>query len=249
MSDGCNWRDRVNGVPMLTRRDRDVSARTCSVICETHRPCDIPRNGQDRTSLVRRPTSNGKDGGETTRSGRQPRGSTSERMDQSSRWTAEEEFYALGESDWQDFFQEWRQYGVGTESCLEIGCGPGRITRHLARSFHSVRAVDVSVDMIEYACRRAKAQNTSYLVVQGVTLPLRDRSVKAISQLTSYSTWTALGWPGVLSGIFRVLDEGGTILYPILPLCTSFQPNIVQLGGCLMPRGSCGGISVASAPC
>src|SRR5258708_2555315 len=65
-------------------------------------------------------------------------------------WT-DEEFYALGESDWQDFLRHWRQYGIDTRSCLEIGCGAGRITRQLAKSFDRVYGVDVSEDMIRRA--------------------------------------------------------------------------------------------------
>jgi ubiquinone/menaquinone biosynthesis C-methylase UbiE len=132
-------------------------------------------------------------------------------------WT-DEEFYALGESDWRDFFQQWRQYGVSTESCLEIGCGPGRITRQLARCFASVCAVDVSEDMISYARKHAQALNTSFLVVEGVALPRPDRSVKSI-----FSTHVLQHLDSVEAGLayfqefYRVLDHGGTI-FVHLPL-------------------------------
>ena len=67
-----------------------------------------------------------------------------------SAWT-DEAFYATGESEWQDFFQRWRQYGVNAESCLEVVCGAGRLTRQLSRSFKKVYAIDVSPEMIAYA--------------------------------------------------------------------------------------------------
>src|SRR4051794_31242061 len=66
-------------------------------------------------------------------------------------WT-EEEFYAHGAEDWARFRRQWQQYWPrlgGT--CLEIGCGAGRITSVLASSFDRVIAVDVAADMIERA--------------------------------------------------------------------------------------------------
>jgi len=137
--------------------------------------------------------------------------------DGASPWT-EEEFYALGESDWHDFFQQWRQYGVSTESCLEIGCGPGRITRHLARCFDSVCAVDISEDMIAYARKKAEAANATFLVVQDMEIPKPDRSVKAI-----FSTHVLQHLDSVEAGLayfqefYRTLDNGGT-LFVHLPL-------------------------------
>jgi 2-polyprenyl-3-methyl-5-hydroxy-6-metoxy-1,4-benzoquinol methylase len=58
-------------------------------------------------------------------------------------WT-DKDFYQLGESDWKDFSRHWEMYGLSRESCLEIGCGAGRITMQLASYFKSVHAIDVS---------------------------------------------------------------------------------------------------------
>jgi len=137
--------------------------------------------------------------------------------DGASPWT-EEEFYALGESDWHDFFAQWRQYGLSTESCLEIGCGPGRITRSLARCFDRVCAVDVSADMIAYARKGVAAPNTTFMMMDGVALPLPDCSVKAI-----FSTHVLQHLDSVEAGLayfqefYRVLEENGTI-FVHLPL-------------------------------
>lgn len=49
-------------------------------------------------------------------------------------WT-EEQFYKLGASDWELFRSEWEQYGVRYGTCVEIGCGAGRLTTHIARFF------------------------------------------------------------------------------------------------------------------
>jgi len=70
-------------------------------------------------------------------------------------WT-DNEFYSLGASDWADFYDHWKRYGFQGGHCLEIGCGAGRITRHLANSFQMVTALDVSENMMQYAFRKVR---------------------------------------------------------------------------------------------
>ncbi len=128
-------------------------------------------------------------------------------------WT-NEEFWALGRSDWQDFRRQWEQYGLNTQSCLEIGCGAGRLTRHLARAFDLVHAVDVSDEMIRCA-ETAVAENTNvkFFLIDGLHLPQADSSVKAI-----FSTHVLQHLDSVEVGLlyfrefFRVLEVGGTIM-------------------------------------
>jgi ubiquinone/menaquinone biosynthesis C-methylase UbiE len=132
--------------------------------------------------------------------------------DGASPW-AEDEFYALGESDWQDFLGHWRQYGINTHSCLEIGCGAGRITRQLARSFDYVYAVDVSEQMISRARRAVESTNVEFSVIDGLHLPQSDCSVNVI-----FSTHVLQHLDSVDVGLsyfrefFRVLDVNGTIM-------------------------------------
>jgi hypothetical protein len=49
-------------------------------------------------------------------------------------WT-DDEFYELGRRDWEIFKKEWKTYGLEEDTCLEIGCGAGRMTMPLTRSF------------------------------------------------------------------------------------------------------------------
>lgn len=127
-------------------------------------------------------------------------------------WT-DEEFYALGESDWRDFWRHWQQYGVGTQSCLEIGCGAGRITRQLARSFDRVYAVDVSEQMIDRAQKAIDGTNVEFQTIDGLHLPQKDGSVGAI-----FSTHVLqhLDSPDIglsyFREFFRVLAADGTIM-------------------------------------
>src|SRR6266550_1829783 len=65
-------------------------------------------------------------------------------------WTAEE-FLAMGASDFADVRRHWDHYGRHTGRCVEIGCGSGRMTNQLARTFKSVLALDVSGHQIARA--------------------------------------------------------------------------------------------------
>jgi ubiquinone/menaquinone biosynthesis C-methylase UbiE len=127
-------------------------------------------------------------------------------------WT-EEEFYALGQSDWQDFSHQWHHYGFDKKSCLEIGCGAGRLTRQLAQTFDRVHAVDVSEDMIIRAKQNIRSTNVEFSVIDGIHLPLPDNSVKAV-----FSTHVIQHLDSVPIGLsyfrefYRVLEPGGTIM-------------------------------------
>jgi ubiquinone/menaquinone biosynthesis C-methylase UbiE len=95
------------------------------------------------------------------------------------RWT-EEEFYASGSSDWQDFRHQWRQYDPEIGGvCLEIGCGAGRITRALALDFVRVVGVDVSDEMLRRA-REATPDNVALTRIDGTELPFEDSTFDAV---------------------------------------------------------------------
>jgi ubiquinone/menaquinone biosynthesis C-methylase UbiE len=148
--------------------------------------------------------------------------------DGASPWTAEE-FYALGEADWQDFFGHWRGYGVNTQSCLEIGCGAGRITRQLAGSFDHVYAVDVSEQMISCARKGVDSGNVEFSVIDGLHLPHGNCFVKAIfsTHVLQHLDSVELGF-SYFREFYRVLDVGGTIMIH-LPLY-QFPRNTGALG-------------------
>lgn len=131
--------------------------------------------------------------------------------DGASPWT-DDEFYSMGKSDWIDFLRHWEHYGVDRRSCLEIGCGAGRMTKQLADYFDRVNAVDVSEGMIERA-RIAVGPSVKFFVIDGLSLPQADRSVLAV-----FSTHVLQHLDSVEIGfryfreLFRVLDVGGTIM-------------------------------------
>ncbi|MGH9904954.1 MAG: class I SAM-dependent methyltransferase, partial [Pyrinomonadaceae bacterium] len=90
-------------------------------------------------------------------------------------WT-DEEFYSRGEPDWRDCLHHWEHYGVKRDSCLEVGCGAGRLTRCLQTYFQQVDAVDVSEEMIAYARKHCDSSIVSFHLTDGYRLPLQDNS-------------------------------------------------------------------------
>lgn len=132
--------------------------------------------------------------------------------DGSTPWN-DEEFYALGASDWEDFRRHWERYGLDRTAVVEIGCGAGRITRQLAKDFSSVLAIDVSDAMIEYARARVDGPHVRYELVDAVQIPASDESLTAafsthvFQHLESRSDAEAY-----FREIARVLAPGGTAM-------------------------------------
>ncbi len=127
-------------------------------------------------------------------------------------WT-DSEFYSLGKSDWEDALARWKQYGVNRASCLEIGCGTGRVTMHMARFFERVHAIDISEGMLAYARTHVDAPSVTFHLTNGATLPVPDQSVSAIfsSHVFQHFEPTSVA-ADYFAEIARVLTPGGTFM-------------------------------------
>jgi ubiquinone/menaquinone biosynthesis C-methylase UbiE len=131
-------------------------------------------------------------------------------------WSAED-FYATGESDWQDFRAHWEPFPGGT--CVEIGCGPGRMTRALAHDFERVVGLDVSPDLVERA-RAAVPDNVDLELVQGTEIPLPGASADAVFSVHVFMHLErAADVEAYLREARRVLRPGGSAMVhiPIAP--------------------------------
>jgi ubiquinone/menaquinone biosynthesis C-methylase UbiE len=125
----------------------------------------------------------------------------------------DQEFYQLGESDWKDFSRHWEMYGVNRESCLEIGCGVGRITNQLASYFNQVHAIDVSEKMIEYAKKHISSSSVSFRLSKGVDIPLADQSVFSVFSTHVFQHFDSLSvadW--YFAEISRTMKTDGTLM-------------------------------------
>jgi SAM-dependent methyltransferase len=113
-----------------------------------------------------------------------------------------------------------------TERVLEIGCGPGRLTGHLARRSDSVLAIDVSPAMVE-ACRRRHPD---------VTVELKDlRDVASLGSgafdtvVAPYNVLDVLGDAGrreTLEAIHLVLAPDGFFVLSSHNLAAPPSPKI-----------------------
>jgi ubiquinone/menaquinone biosynthesis C-methylase UbiE len=132
--------------------------------------------------------------------------------DGSNAWT-DKDFYQLGESDWKDFSRHWKMYGLNRESCLEIGCGAGRITMQLASYFNAVHAVDVSEKMIEYAKNHISHLSVNFYVSNGMDIPLPDESVSSVFSTHVFQHFDSLKVAdGYFAEISRVMKPDGTLM-------------------------------------
>ena len=127
-------------------------------------------------------------------------------------WT-DEEFYQLGKSDWSDFMSRWVVYGVDTSSCLEIGSGAGRLTKHMATTFGHVYAIDVSVEMLDYAKRNIVAENVTFMVTDGLDLHVDDGSVAAVFSAHVFQHFNSLSdASSYFKEIARILAPRGSVM-------------------------------------
>jgi len=132
--------------------------------------------------------------------------------DASNPWK-DEEFYELGRSDWANFKRHWVHYGVEQGTCLEIGCGAGRITKHLAGDFHIVKAFDVSEGMINYAKQRVIDSNVEFLLAAGGQLPVGDGSVDAVFSTHVFQHFDHMEQASkYFHEIHRVLTNNGSMM-------------------------------------
>lgn len=126
---------------------------------------------------------------------------------------SDEEFYALGKADWEDFLARWEQYGLEHESCVEIGCGAGRMTRHMAAHFGTVHAFDISEEMLAYARRNVTASNVEFMRTSGADLPVFDCTISAVFSCHVFQHFDSLEVARqYLLETHRVLREGGTLM-------------------------------------
>lgn len=132
-------------------------------------------------------------------------------------WTAAE-LFDMGRLYFADVYRQWEQYGVGSEHCVEIGCGSGRITRQMIAHFRRVTAFDVSAEQLENARRLlgADAGDVAFTLVSEPVLPLADASCDGVFScevFQHFDTHQPIG--DYLREAYRVLGSGGTVCFQL----------------------------------
>jgi SAM-dependent methyltransferase len=127
-------------------------------------------------------------------------------------WT-DSAFYALGALDWDDFRSHWVKYGVPRGSAVEIGCGAGRLTGHMATFFDHVQGLDVSAGMLDYAKHRINHPNVTFTLVDGASIPRPDDTVDAVFSTHVFQHLdSTVDVERYLREIARVLKPGGSMM-------------------------------------
>lgn len=129
-----------------------------------------------------------------------------------------EDFLAAGRSDCADIMRHWDHYGrLSGGTCLEIGCGAGRLTASLLDHFDRVTGLDVSPEQIGLARRLLgeRASRVDFMIVDSPPdLPAASCnamiSTHVFQHLSSYSAIEQY-----LESAFRALVPGGSACFQI----------------------------------
>jgi len=132
--------------------------------------------------------------------------------DKRGRWT-DADFYASGEADWKDFRSQWQHFAPDLGgTCVEIGCGAGRLTKPLSGFFERVVALDVSEEMIARAAAVA-GPNTDLVRVDRPVIPLADGEADAVFTChVLQHLETHADFHTYLAEAHRSLRPGGTLM-------------------------------------
>ena len=95
---------------------------------------------------------------------------------------------------------------------LDVGCGEGRLTRHLASLGHHVVGIDASPTLV--AAARASAPDMELHVADAAALPFGDASFDLVVSFMCLHDVDDL--TGAVSEIARVLEPGGTLCLAIV---------------------------------
>lgn len=121
---------------------------------------------------------------------------------------------SAGLEEWSILRSHLRHYGLdGMSTCVEIGCGAGRLTNALAQDFTIVHALDVSPHRIAQAQRVPNSSNVTFHLVREPIIPLADGvcdlciSTHVLQHIAESEVIEAY-----LHEMYRVLRPGGCIL-------------------------------------
>ena len=133
-------------------------------------------------------------------------------------WTIDD-LRAAGRSDCSDIMHHWNNYGrIEGGTCVEIGCGSGRLTSALIDHFDRVLGIDVSPDQIEVA-KRVLGDNVSRVSFSIVEDPVIDAPPESCSAMISTSVFQHLseysGIAAYLQATYRAIHPGATICFQI----------------------------------
>jgi SAM-dependent methyltransferase len=135
-----------------------------------------------------------------------------------------------------DWALEWAQPRFGR--ALDLGCGVGRHSRHLAARFERVDALDISAEMIERARGLGHPDNIDFALLEGDRYPVESNSIDfAMSFLVFQHIPEPDAVAGRLKEIRRVLADGGrAVLHFDTGDSSLLRSLVLRLPDRLLPR-------------
>lgn len=137
-----------------------------------------------------------------------------------------------------------------TDIVLEIGCGVGRVGKHLAGRCRRWIGADVSPNMLTFAAERLQGfPNVEFVELSGNDLrPIGDSSIDVV-----YCTVVFMhleGWDryGYVEEAFRVLHPGGKLYIDNVNLCSDSGWSIFETHRKFPPSERPDHITVCSTP-
>ena len=99
------------------------------------------------------------------------------------------------------------------KNALELACGTGRVTRHLAASSVLLTATDINSDMLTIARRKISADNILWDVADMADMPYPDDFFDLV--ICQFGLMLVPDKGKALAEIFRVLKKGGRLLFNV----------------------------------
>lgn len=120
-----------------------------------------------------------------------------------------------GLEEWALLKSHLQHYGLSDDmrTCVELGCGAGRLTAALAQDFANVHALDISLHRIDQAREAANCDNVSFRQVREPAIPLPDAICDlCVSTHVLQHIADAHVIDAYLCEMHRVLRRGGCLL-------------------------------------
>lgn len=131
--------------------------------------------------------------------------------------------------------QRFQEFGAGTQSILELGCGTGQLAALLAGAGYRVHGVDLSEEMLKRAATRrdqlppdtAGKLSFSPANVQSVRLEQTFDAVISIFHVVSYQT-TEAALRGTFESVKAHLKPGGVFIFDVWygPAVLTHRPEV-----------------------
>jgi SAM-dependent methyltransferase len=119
-----------------------------------------------------------------------------------------------GIAEWRELLEVLRSHGINPAgTCVEIGCGAGRLTNAIAADFGTVHACDVSHDRIQQVRKVPNGEKITPHLLIGPTLPLSNNSADLCISTHVFQHIADLSVVhAYFAELYRVLCPGGCIL-------------------------------------